>query len=140
MKISQQSCTYANYLSKHFSQSACLSSKKLVAPRWPREPDYFVMKGHPASLSVGARGSRTEMEMTRCDVTINPTAVNKVSTSYACASSQGDLFISCLLPPLFSPPSFPLGCDSVYLLFKANYFVHQNVTMQAIFSLRFVTD
>lgn len=67
---------------------------------WPcsgqESPATLWWKGHPASVSVGACGSRTEMEMSLCDVTINVTAVNKVSTSDVCASVQRHLSSSSL--------------------------------------------
>lgn len=52
-------------------------------------PATLCWKGHHAPASVGARGSHTEMSP--CDVTINVTAVNKVSTSDVCASVHRDL-------------------------------------------------
>lgn len=52
------------------------------------------MKRSSASVSVGAGGSHTEMEISLCDVTNNLTAVNKVSTSVACASALLLLLLS----------------------------------------------
>lgn len=112
---------------------------------WPcsgqESPATLWWKGHPASVSAGAGGSRAEMEMSLCDVTINVTAVNKVSTSDVCASVRRDLS-SFFFPRL--PPFLGFRWDRAVALFtslfKANYFVHQDVTMWAIFLHLLVTD
>lgn len=59
------------------------------------------------------------------DVTINPTAVNKVKSSDVCESAQ----ISSSSTSLCVLLVFLGGIALFAAIFKANYFVHQKVTM-----------
>lgn len=105
MLINYQKGTYSTQNNQPVSVPQCsrpCSGQESPATLW--------RKGHPALVSVGACGSHTEMEMSLCDVTINLTAVNKVSTSDVQASVQRDLSSSSSSSSLSSLFCFLLFC------------------------------
>lgn len=96
-----------------------LRGKKVILPLSPRTPVAAILK----------------WKYPLCDVTINVTAVNKVSTADVCAQVQRDS--SPLHPPFFMCVFAEMELFTSPL--KANYFVHQDVENARLFLKLLVT-